>query len=96
MQRDFLEPGLRIEPTIRFWNITAFHVVRLTWGVLTIASLGGTVHACGGCYRLPYQSLLEKIGSCDRVIVAHAADPSRRYTVEWVSLASRCRTQCKP
>lgn len=28
-------------------------------------------HACGGCYRLPYQTLLEKIVSSDRVVVAH-------------------------
>ena len=32
--------------------------------------------ACGGCYRLPYQSLLEKVERGDRVVVAQPSDPN--------------------
>ena len=48
----------------------------LALAMLVFASVTtpGALHACGGCYRLPYQSLLEKVERADRVVVAHSAD----------------------
>lgn len=50
--------------------------LRLTLGTLLIASMCSTAQACGGCFRLPYQSLLEKVERADRVVVAQATHPS--------------------
>jgi hypothetical protein len=44
--------------------------------LILLLSTSPTVDACGGCFRLPYQSLLEKVERADRVVVAHAADPT--------------------
>ena len=49
---------------------------RLTLIVSMISMPSAGVHACGGCFRLPYQSLLEKVERGDRVVVAHATDPT--------------------
>ena len=42
-------------------------------GFLLLAT-SRSAHACGGCFKLPYQSLLEKVERADRVVVAHATD----------------------
>jgi hypothetical protein len=42
--------------------------------VLMISMASATAHACGGCFRLPYQSLLERVEIGDLVVVAHPAD----------------------
>ncbi len=52
------------------------HSVWMLCGLVLIASPTGAAHACGACYRLPYQSLLEKVEGCDRVVVAYPAGPT--------------------
>jgi hypothetical protein len=49
-------------------------LVRFTLIVLMISMASATAYACGGCFRLPYQSLLERVEIGDLVVVAHPAD----------------------
>jgi hypothetical protein len=51
-------------------------LVRFTLIVLMISLATAIAYACGGCFRLPYQSLLEKVERGDLVVVAHPADPT--------------------
>lgn len=71
-----MTPGCRIEHTSWHLNSPVFPILRLTLGLLVIAWLNGSAHACLGCFRLPYRSLLEKVESSDRVVVAHPVNPS--------------------
>jgi hypothetical protein len=48
------------------WALTA------TMCALIFAALRDTADGCGGCFRLPYQSLLEKIENSGRVVVARS------------------------
>lgn len=51
-------------------------VFLLTCSVWIIASPGRQAYGCGGCFRLPYQTLLEKIERADRVVVARLCNSS--------------------
>lgn len=42
--------------------------------LLLLLSTSQTAHACGGCFKLPYQSLLEKVERADRAVIAHSTD----------------------
>lgn len=69
-------PGVMLSP-LRGWLRIAIaipYVFLVTLAFLTLTV--GNVFACGGCFRLPYQSLLEKVERADRVVVAHATDPT--------------------
>ncbi len=44
---------------------------------LMVPSTVDQTFACGGCYRLPYRTLLEKVEMSERVVVAHAVTGTR-------------------
>ena len=43
---------------------------------IAVALTSYSVYGCGACYRLPYQSLIEKVEGWDRVVIARPVSPS--------------------
>jgi hypothetical protein len=54
---------------------SAIQIVSVVLAAVLLLSTAQTGHSCGGCFKLPYQSLLEKVERADRVVVAHPTEP---------------------
>ncbi|MGI9457450.1 MAG: hypothetical protein ACR2NU_12875, partial [Aeoliella sp.] len=52
----------------------AIHIMLHALTALLFLSTPGSVHGCGGCFSLPYQSLLEKVERADRVVIARTTN----------------------